>query len=609
MRALLTLGRQARIQRLLVAALAAPLAVALACSGDPTPEPGPAAPSALEQRRDAAVGAALTARHVEWEPAKRAQAIEQGRAALERAQCNRCHAIDDVPPSSRPTHCVSCHQWLSGLEEDNPTYTKLAGRYGRDVLERYQRNIEHYLEVPDLTRVALRLNPSWIETYIQNPHDLRPLMEETMVRTRISPEDAQAIARYFAAIAETHDPAGELTEAPPSIRLRRPSDERIEAGRQLFIRRGCNLCHTVGNVDTGKTRAELLALGAASKMAPNLRFTRERMTPEIAAAWMLDPQRFHADTRMPPTNLTPEDAAAIRDFIFFVDPRLAPTPPEPPLRLPPAVDRPVAWAEVKELTLGRICVHCHMNDYERDPGPGNQGGFGHEGVGLRMRTYEMLVAGQFLGGDHDEHGAEDADHDADSDEAVGERVVDEEGNVIPIETVTDVGAGRERRSVLAAHGPHALPELLEVMLLRRVEERRDRIEAFQDHVLPADHGTHEPGMPMGLPSIPDEELAVLRAWIEQGCPGPTEVTGMGGITDGYLVPDGPIEPNRGCQVRLPSAERPEWATQPPPAWARPRPAPQPDASAASGETGSGASMEAGEAAPSPPPSPSASPEG
>jgi hypothetical protein len=64
----------------------------------------------------------------------------------------------------------------------------------------------------------------------------------------------------------------------------------------------------------------------------------------------------------------------------------------PELVLPPAVIGPVSWAEVKESTLGRICVHCHMNDHERDNGPGNQGGYGWPGVGLRMRTYETLVA-------------------------------------------------------------------------------------------------------------------------------------------------------------------------------------------------------------------------
>ena len=113
-----------------------------------------------------------------------------------------------------------------------------------------------------------------------------------------------------------------------------------------------------------------------------------------------------------------------------------------------------------------------------------------------------------------------------------------------------------------------MPLLLEAMLWRRIEERRDRVEAFADYVLPPDHGTERLGMPMGLPSIPDAELALLRAWIEQGCPGPTEVTGMPGMDDGFLVPDGPIAVNHGCQQRDPSARRPSWATQPPPAWAR-----------------------------------------
>src|SRR3972149_4850714 len=60
------------------------------------------------------------------------------------------------------------------------------------------------------------------------------------------------------------------------------------------------------------------------------------------------------------------------------------------------------------------------------------------------------------------------------------------------------------------------------------------------------------GMPMGYPSMTDEELGILRAWIEQGCPGPTAVTGKPGFTDGFLVPDGPIRGNPGCQLRRPA---------------------------------------------------------
>jgi cytochrome c2 len=528
-----------------MASLSGVLLAALACSGrDPEPEPTPP-PSAeeLTAARATFVDQALAQNHADWPAEARAEVIRDGRAAIERLQCNRCHTIDDIEASSRPTHCVSCHQWLNGLEPTDATYTKLAGRYGAHVMERYQRNIVHYLDAPNLTRIAARLEPAWIETYIKNPHDLRPLMEETMVRSQVSPADARLIARYFAAVAETHDPAGQHTARAPAAAAVQPSAERIEAGRGLFMRRGCNLCHTVGNVDTGKTREDLLRMGTIARLAPNLRFTRERMRPELAAAWILDPQRFHPDTTMPVTNLTPDEAEQVRDFLFAVDPRLGPTPPVPELVLPPAVTRPVSWAEVKESTLGRICVHCHMNDHERDNGPGNQGGYGWPGVGLRMRTYETLVSGQRVRG---------------------------------------AAPDSERVSVFLPREPGgSIPLLLEVMLLRRVEERRDRVEAFADYELPPDHGSEHLGMPMGLPSIPDEELALLRAWIEQGCPGPTEVTGMPGIDDGFLVPDGPIPVNHGCELRAPTEPRPAWSTQPPPEWERPRePAPAAPAPAA-----------------------------
>lgn len=123
----------------------------------------------------------------------------------------------------------------------------------------------------------------------------------------------------------------------------------------------------------------------------------------------------------------------------------------------------------------------------------------------------------------------------------------------------------ERCSVLQPRVPGGVPPLLEVMLLRHDEEVRDRVAPMRDHERPR-FASPRPGMPMGLPSIPDEEIALVRAWIEQGCVGPAAVTGMPGIPDGYLVPDGPIARNRGCEVRAPEVERPAWASQPPPAF-------------------------------------------
>lgn len=506
--------------------LALTAVIALGCGEDPPRPLPPSAPAAPTPH--------FTERyHVEWDASVRATAITEGTEAMSRLECNRCHTIDEVAPAARPAHCVSCHHWMRGLRPEDATFRTLAERYGEDVIQRYQRNIDHYQEVPDLTGIAHRLRPAWIRAFLAAPHDLRPSMDETMVRVRMSDADIRAIVRYFAAVAEVGDPyAGEDGAGPAAVTGPElaPADEaRIEAGRVLFTQRGCNLCHLVGNVDVGRTPAEIRNTGLAARLAPNLRFVRERMDADIALQWILDPQSIHPTTAMPNMHLSMADAEAIRDFVWFVDPRLEPAPTVAPA-LPAALDRPVAWAEVKERVLGRICVHCHMNDHERDPGPGNVGGYGWPAAGLRMRTYEMLVSG------------------------------------VPCEEGTP-GRAEGRCSVLEP-GPDGVPPILAAMLRRRTEEARDFIPAGHEHA-PADHPDASvlPGMPMGLPHIPDEEMALVRAWIEQGCPGPTEVTGMPGITDGFLVPDGPIAVNQGCGVRLPATERPEWSTHPPPAWA------------------------------------------
>ena len=107
----------------------------------------------------------------------------------------------------------------------------------------------------------------------------------------------------------------------------------------------------------------------------------------------------------------------------------------------------------------------------------------------------------------------------------------------------------------------AWPRILEVMVRRRVENLRDHVTPLADHDRPA-YPAGALGMPMGLPTMTDEEIGLLRRWIEDGCPGPTRVTGRPGFTDGFLVPDGPIKPNRGCQLRAPAAKPPRWSTRP-----------------------------------------------
>ncbi len=201
--------------------------------------------------------------------------------------------------------------------------------------------------------------------------------------------------------------------------------------------------------------------------------------------------------------MTRDEAAAIRDYLFFGDPALA-TAPETYVVTPPKIlDREVKWEETKARTIGKVCVHCHMNDYEKDTGPGNKGGFGYHGIGLRMRTYEALVEGA-------------------------------------------VGADGKRYSVLVPRPGEAMAPILASMMQRRVEEQRDHVAAGEDYERPNYPSVpkHPLGMPMGLPSMTDEEMSILATWISQGCKGPTAVWGKPGVNDGLFVPDGPLKKTR-----------------------------------------------------------------
>ncbi len=119
----------------------------------------------------------------------------------------------------------------------------------------------------------------------------------------------------------------------------------------------------------------------------------------------------------------------------------------------------------------------------------------------------------------------------------------------------------QRYSVLVPRNGETMAPILLAMLRRRVEGVRDHVPAFADYERPHYPVYDSPGMPLGLPAMTDEEIGILARWIEEGCPGPTKITGVAGVNDGFLVPDGPIEKNSGCEVREPSKTRPKWALE------------------------------------------------
>jgi hypothetical protein len=162
--------------------------------------------------------------------------------------------------------------------------------------------------------------------------------------------------------------------------------------------KGCGLCHRMtgvspvhpGMLPTGVTVPDM---ARAIRLAPDLRFTRDRWRAASLVAWLEDPSKVKPDTLMPSMGLGPDEARSIAAYILQT--ALGPAEARAmPARLA-ALDRPVTYDEVATRVFRKTCWHCHGEpDFERgDGGPGNSGGFGFKGRGLNLSDYVSTFAG------------------------------------------------------------------------------------------------------------------------------------------------------------------------------------------------------------------------
>ncbi|MCK6574296.1 hypothetical protein L6V77_24715 [Myxococcota bacterium] len=406
-----------------------------------------------------------------------------GRVVAEKAQCNRCHPITGgLPAFKREMHCVDCHTWILGTKGDAAAIAKQ--REAFPDWDRYLESIVHFTRLPDLGTLARRVRPGALRAYLDAPYDLRPHLEESMIPVRLSAREKDALVDWLAGLAgpavatdapDTHaDPAG----AGPL------TTDRIAAGRETFVQKGCPTCHVFGNVrfQPGFDAAFYKAMGPAAQLAPNLRFARERLPRAVFLRFVQDPRAVDPAVTMPALGVTPAEAERLADFVYGADPELsAPLPAAAPEV--PVLSRPVPFDEVYDEVLGKICVHCHMDPAinDGDGGAGNTGGLTYPGKRLALESYAGLARGLRRDG---------------------------------------------KRVSVTTPGPNGEPPLLLAALLRRHREAaRDQRPAFGDHAglaTAAAPDPQAPGMPLGLPALGVAQLSLIKTWLAQGAPGPVE---------------------------------------------------------------------------------------
>ncbi len=293
---------------------------------------------------------------------------EQIDTAWATGDCARCHDVPGHAEEPRVRNCTTCHEWVRDVSA-SPKARARALELFPD-WERYERNVRSYLPVPSLAAAMARLDPTWVDGYLVDPHDLRPRLGESMPRFDLEVAERQALVQAFtsARVPVPSTPAPDLANLP--------------AGEELFVSKGCIACHGFG------ARHPIAPL----PMAPDLAHTRSRMSTDGIAAWIADPAAISSEATMPRQELSASEVLALRDYIVLADPAWMPTTAI--ASLPQPATGPVSWSQVEERVFGRICVHCHMAPElnEGRAGPGNDGGFGWAATGIELQTRAGVMA-------------------------------------------------------------------------------------------------------------------------------------------------------------------------------------------------------------------------
>ncbi len=369
-----------------------------------------------------------------------------GRELVATFQCNRCHDGTGHPAAADNKHCVHCHKKIIDDKFDAPAAS----------IARWKPRVKELADAPSLEATGKRFTRKWVTSYLLQPSDLRPHLHQYMPRLAITPADARDIAAYLVPEADPPAPSGTPSEL---------AGADLGKGRQLLDTKGCGACH----VFTGVASVESSALPAMDgkdlqrghKLAPDLRFARDRMSASKMIAWLSDPKAIKSDTPMPKPSLSPAEVKDLAAYLLTAE--ISPPPPPPKLARLPVLTRKVTFKEVDEKVFHRTCWHCHSEpDYAiGDGGPGNSGGFGFKPRGLNLSDYNGIAAGY----------------------------LDEKS---------------ERASIFAKDAD-GVPRLVKALLARHDEEGGAETGPVR-------------GMPLGYEPLSAEDIQLVESWVAQGRP-------------------------------------------------------------------------------------------
>jgi cytochrome c2 len=175
-------------------------------------------------------------------------------------------------------NCMGCHQFIPGQR------TIMMG------LPQYRENPEQL--PPKLLTEGARVDPEWLRRFLSNPslsdsdtnkNGVRPYLKVRMPTFSFSDNELRTLVKFFQALSQ--QPMPYIPERVPTL-----SAKETDMARSLFSSTAapCLKCHATGDVAHDKNAT-----------APNFLLAKERLKPDWAERWVLDPQAISPGTSMP----------------------------------------------------------------------------------------------------------------------------------------------------------------------------------------------------------------------------------------------------------------------------------------------------------------------
>ena len=365
--------------------------------------------------------------------------------AVDKFQCGRCHEVGGSAHAyDTEQHCVECHQQIFEGAFDR--------RFGKTKIAWWKKRIRHFREAPSLVDVDRRMQREWFVRYIKKPHPVRPALHTMMPRLSVSDKETRLLADYFFPKTSVKD--GKV-------------DGDLVKGKDIFLQKGCLNCHRFSGAFAGQqspATSEQVhfrtprTTDPLKRLAPDLRYTRERMSESQLLAWLANPNSLKKNALMPKIEMTEVERGDVASFVMRTEllPELGIVEYQPL----PILERKVGFKEVERKVFKAVCWHCHSDPAgaKGDGGPGNTGGFGYRGAGLDLGSYEAIMRGSRQ----------------------------------PDGTY---------RSVLESNSGE------ESKLVRHLVARYDELAGKDTSLL---------GMPLALPPLSAKDIQLIRSWIHQG---------------------------------------------------------------------------------------------